>query len=363
LTIRCVGMLNRPIYYGVIVLALMTAGVSITALAQSRKSVSLSTPGTLQGIKGPGYTFKSYSYGLGGLSRSTPSKNILHSSVSGSSNYKIRRASAGTGTSGLSGLLAKPNTRGVQYNTGVDKLVSGLPRGSGKELDIPAIAATIAYMHAVGAASQTQLKTSSEPITSMVPSEPSMYRDYMAKGEQAFRVGEYRRAVDMFRLANIIERKNPESLLEMTHGLFATGSYGSASFNLQQVIKYFPELPVVPLKPRGFYSDVRKYIEQRMRLEKYVRKYPYEGGPQLLLAYFLWFEDDVDGARLSLQRALAAAKKSAGRTTRKEDPLLEAIETFWRGMTTTGKVSGKLTPTTQPTTRPSQKRPPALTEH
>jgi hypothetical protein len=60
----------------------------------------------------------------------------------------------------------------------------------------------------------------------------------------------------------------------------------------------------------------------------------------LLLAYFRWFEQerDVVGTRNLLSRALAAGQE-------KRDPLvIEAVETFWRGVVATGAVSGELVP-------------------
>jgi tetratricopeptide (TPR) repeat protein len=166
----------------------------------------------------------------------------------------------------------------------------------------------------------------------------------MAEGEKAFRAGDFRKAHNEFQSANCIGGKDPESLLSLAHAAFARSmfSYKEAALHLRRALKYLPELPLIPLQPGTFYGEepegIDRYVERITRLEKHTAKSPYDADALLLLAYFRWFEQDVEAARNALATALAAASKT------KDSEQLEAINIFWDGMLASGKVTGELKP-------------------
>ncbi len=176
----------------------------------------------------------------------------------------------------------------------------------------------------------------SAPVTSLAPAQPGLLRDHMLKGEQAFRQGYYAQAIRCFRLATDLSFNSPESVLSMFHAEFAVGgnSYSTEAYLLIRVLRAMPELPLVPLQPSAFYDRPRDYGQQVARLEEYCRRFPDDGEAQLVLAYFKWFDDDVDAAVTALTLADDAAEVADA------PRLLEAIDTFWNGMVASGLVAG-----------------------
>lgn len=205
-----------------------------------------------------------------------------------------------------------------------------------------------AFVQELERASTSLLRKKGEPITSLVPAEPSVYRTYIIRGDRAFRQSNYREAYANFQIANDLGDHDAESYVCLLHAQFALSSvsYAQACYFLEQALRHMPELPLANLRPRGFYDSPSKYAQQLVALQEHTEKYPSDHEAMLLLAYFRWFEQerDVAGTRNLLGRALAAGQE-------KRDPLvIEAVETFWRGVVATGAVSGELVP--QPSKAP-----------
>jgi hypothetical protein len=197
-----------------------------------------------------------------------------------------------------------------------------------------------------------------EPVTTLVPSEPSMYKLFMERGESAMRAGEFHRAFGEFQLANDIGGRDWMSLVSMTHARFAASAYSyySAAFYARQALKSLPELPLVPLKPKEFFGNKAKYSDNMVDLENRVDLYPYDPDASFLLAYFRWFESNPEAARNALSKSMSAAL-AADNVDK-----IESVVIFWRGMVASGKVSGvleapELPPMISPATQAAQSRP------
>jgi len=199
-----------------------------------------------------------------------------------------------------------------------------------------------AFVQELERASSSLLRKKGEPITSLVPAEPGAYRTYIQRGDQAFRQSNYREAYANFQIANDLGDRDAESYVCLLHAQFALSSvsYAQACYFLEQALRHMPELPLANLRPRGFYDSASKYAQQLVALQEHTEKHPSDYEAALLLAYFRWFEQerDVAGTRNLLGRALAAGLE-------KRDPLvIDAVETFWRGVVATGAASGELAP-------------------
>jgi hypothetical protein len=120
----------------------------------------------------------------------------------------------------------------------------------------------------------------------------------------------------------------------MAHATFAMsrGSYVSASYYVRQALKYFPELPVVPLQPKAFFGQPAEYVNKLTLLEQHVRERPNDAEARFLLGYFRWFEGDSQAAQEALTQTFALARRD----------LRNDVKSFWNGMVATGKVSGTL---------------------
>jgi len=191
-------------------------------------------------------------------------------------------------------------------------------------------------------ASSSLLKERGQPITSLVPKENGIYRNYMSRGDRALRQGNFREAYASFQIANDLGDHDPESYVCLVHTEFALASYSyaKACYFLEQALRYMPELPLTNLRPRGFYDNEARYAQQLVALVDHTAKYPSDDEAILLLAYFRWFEKkrDVAGTRKLLAKALAAGLE-------KRDPrLINAVETFWRGIVASGAATGELVP-------------------
>ena len=276
---------------------------------------------SIRGMGRPGTALRSNILSPSGLGRLRPGGKV------GASPPIAPVPAPGTGTKGK---RIQPFSLSPQGGKGISTAL----RASGTDLT-----AARAFIQSVGKSGDA-LDKSDQPITSLVPDQAGRYRNYMARGEEHFRSGDFAFAFTQFRLANDVIGRSPETLLSMAHAKFAIArfSYASAAFYLRKALKYLPELPLAPLRPKAFYNNLATFGEQIVHLEDHLEESPYDGEALLLLAYFRWFTDepDVKTAHSALSKALAVSRT---------DETTEAIETFWDGMVASGKVSGKLLPT------------------
>ena len=337
-----------------------------SALAQSRKRTFSPYVGFRRvGSSRVSERFVPYSYGIGGLrpSGAGASRSLLQSSIGRPSGFGIGRGSVAPGAASAAPTSDMPLASGARlYNPTENVLGSSVGGGQfGGPLASTgsgALGAASAYLAELSAVSEDRLKKTDQPITSLVPSEPGLYQQYMKDGEEAFKEGDFHRAYDLFEMANFIGTKDPESLLSLTHAAFARSlySYSSAALYLRLALKYLPELPLASLQPKAFYGETpeaaSRYDERIFRLKKHLMESPKDPDGLLLLAYFRWFEGNVKAAQQALSSALDAAQ------TAKNPEMVEIIGIFWDGMVATGKVSGvlRLTPGLITTTQPEAAR-------
>lgn len=331
--------------------ALVTTFVVLSAtgwaFAQVRGEVGLSNPGT---FRDPGSSaFASRSYGLGGLQSTLtmPNSGVLSNSL-GSSGFSIKRP-GGDGGSSAGALGGLPALKGAPYRAsgmGTPGMLNNPQMDNGQRAYSSGV---MGGQTVLGMAGQylgdegLNLPDSArkqEPITSLVPSTPSHYTSMLADGERLFRSGEFEAAFNKFTLANYIGGHDPESLLSMTHASFAASdvSYSRPAYYLRQALRYLPDLPQVPLRVKEFYGQTAKFVEQEIRLEEHIGRFPDDADANLMMAYIRWFSDQPDGpaeAKVALERALGSANAP---------DTLEAIETFWAGMVDSGKATGPLRP-------------------
>ncbi len=161
-----------------------------------------------------------------------------------------------------------------------------------------AASAAMAYLWTITAESESSLADSHKPVTSLAPADEGLLRDNMLKGERAFRREDYAQAMRSFRLANDLSLNSPETMLSRFHARFAmaTDSYSAPAYLLARVLRTMPELPLVPLQPKEFYGQVRHYSDRLAGLEEHCQRSNARVEALLVLAYFKWFDGDVDAA-------------------------------------------------------------------
>ena len=371
---------------------------------RSRSRVRLREPGRLQriGRNSDGERFRDFSYGLGGLQRSTGTAggNVLRSSIRDIS--RARGSGMGDVASLRRNMLARRSGNPLMRPVTGRTSRSGLGRGGAgaqesriystrsparSPLAVPgddaasrmgsatgplgaatsaaqaaAMGAAEAYLDIMAGSSSSSLKEGPAEITSLVPSTPGRYRTHMESAERAFRLGDFETASEQFQMAGYISPRAPENLLSMVHVKFALSrfSYAQCGYYLRMTLRYFPELPLVNLNPKGFYGrgdalgQSSTYGVHLLRLEGHLDKMPGDADGQLLLAYLHWFSQDTAAARKALSEAMSAARKS------EDEAMLEAIDTFWVGAVASGRVSGTLEPSRSaapPASKPTEESP------
>lgn len=334
-------------------------------LGQARSSVYMRTPGTFTPNNTAVSSFGSYSYGMGSLNRySASTSDILRSTMSSAGSTALtRRTFDASAVSGFPDMVAPPSGTYTKGRAGMGMMTAGqsgpgslstMLRSLNKGMTVDPSGV---YISAI-TTNPSSRPVGDEPVTTLVPSEPSMYKLFMERGESAMRAGEFHRAFGEFQLANDIGGRDWMSLVSMTHARFASSAYSyySAAFYARLALKCLPELPLVSLRPKEFFGNKAKYSDNMVDLENRVDLYPYDPDASFLLAYFRWFESNPQEARGALSRSLSAA-----RAARSEEKI-EAAEVFWRGMVASGKVSGvleapTLPPMIPPATQATQSRP------
>jgi hypothetical protein len=178
---------------------------------------------------------------------------------------------------------------------------------------------------------KSSLQEGQDDIVSLVPAGQGVYSEYFAKGEQLLKNGDAQEALNQFGQANIIGPREPETWLSMMHAALAKAdfSYNAASYYLQMAIKYFPELPLSPLKPSAFFAP-DQYRQSLGTLTRHLRDQPDDVNALLILAYFSWFEGDGDKAAASLQKIIRSGRQA-------NRDVAEAAQVFLDGMVASGR--------------------------
>jgi len=290
-------------------------------------------------------------------SLSSGSSDALRSDMDGISRGFGPGIAKGTAGGALD-LTLDPLTRGARLS-GITTYTLGDEGGEGMAKTLLSQGATLAaaraFAEAVG--ETAKLEGADQTLTTLVPDQPGQYRDMMFRGEELLKSGQFVSAYEHFRVANDIVGRTPEPLLDMAHARFGSArfSYASPAYYIRRALKYMPELPRVPLRPKAFFKSPAVFGDRIIRLETHLDEKPNDGDALLVLAYLRWFAENpnIRVVRRSLQKALHLSDS---------EEKTEAINIFWDALVAGGKAKGKLTPkppkpTTQPrkgpTTRPA----------
>ncbi len=311
------------------------------APAQVRGQVNIGSPGTLRDVGSSGVvaTFRNTSYGLGALQSpvGAPSSNLLRSAMESRASYTISRPGGDSFLGQPSVSLTPLPGSGMRLSR---PMLAGSPGlyagGSGEDplaSDSRLLKATSTYLNALGGNQDVGIATRLSPIISLVTGGDDQFSTYMEEGEKAFRAGDYDNAMERFKMANTVNPKNPDCLLSLAHASFAISrnSYYRAAYYLTRALKFMPDMPLLPIQPQAFYASPEQYTQRIDWLDKHLQSNPFDNDAFFVAAYFRWFQQDFEGARLALEKA---------RRGKINPDLREAVNTFWDGMKASGKLSG-----------------------
>lgn len=107
------------------------------------------------------------------------------------------------------------------------------------------------------------------------------------KGESAFKAGDYKGAVYVWRHAVIDDPKNPVVLMMLGQALFATGQFDEAAGATQSAMQMLPkdQWGVVANNYKELYGSVQDYTDQLRVLEKGVADKPDDPAQRFLLGF------------------------------------------------------------------------------
>jgi hypothetical protein len=333
--------------------ALLAAGVAMVV-------ASLPLPAQLRNTFGPGQSgvtihkpgdvggsanFRAYSSGSSPSQYGAPDTNVLSNGYDSTTPFKFNYKDEPGQSSTLGPALAPSGGSQSIYQT-LTGGVPDAPLSDGAVSSLLKRRSTLWFSEDYNRnVSQLKKDAAGKPITSLVPDGAGLYHDYIQSGEQAFRLKQYSLAFTRFRMACYIGMNDADSLLSMSHAQFAGKSYPLAAYYFRQTLNRLPKLASLPIRPKMFYEDRSEYVENIQGLDDHLSKKPQDSEAQLLRAYYAWFDaDQSDGpaiARHALEMALAGNRGPE---------LTQAIESFWAGMTATGKVKGELKPPASPKT-------------
>jgi len=315
----------------------------------------------LRGLSRIGGDFADYSAGLGGLERSSPygGTGLLRSNIGRGAMFELGRSSAAA-SSGLTSLPKVESPTGRDYGAETLLRPSGKLTGSAVDEASRALTGMSLYLEAMGHSSHLSAEED-KPISTLVPTEPSLFQRRMKKGDEAFRAGRYLKAETAFDIALVFARQVPETHLSLVHANFALGRYHTAAQHLRRALELLPELPLVRLKVRRFYGEEQDFEGHVKRLKERAEALAEDPDCRLLLAYFSYFDGKDSEATEALRSAFGLSRRFGD----DQQANLEAVGTFWAGAVSAGRASGELTATTlpaylllpplepEPTTRPA----------
>ena len=322
--------------------------------------------------------FQRYSYGLGALRTPSVGGSVLRSSIH-TSPFSTRNSLGSLGPPALRSNIGigGPLRRTAPTNLGAltsgqlslpakrSMLVPGGPRPPAGAVAFPppslpgrlggsprrpsglALGGGESYLAAMQRVASQTLRKDAGKITSLVPEGNSPFSQHLARGEQEFRKGQFRKAANAFRLAGYLAPRSPEHLLSMMHAEFAVSrlSYAMTSLYLRRALQHFPELPLAPLQPKALYGDADTYNRHIGYLNKHLQEHPGDADAHLTLAYFRWFEGQTKEAVAALVQAQRHSRDTSDRIDRERR---ETIDVFRAGMVASGRIPADVKATSQP---------------
>jgi tetratricopeptide (TPR) repeat protein len=115
----------------------------------------------------------------------------------------------------------------------------------------------------------------------------TQFNQFAKQGEEAFRAGDYDRAVRAWRHAVVEEPKNASALIMLAQSLFAMARYDEAAGATQQAMMLLPEDQwlTTAKNSKSLYRNNREYLDQLSRLEEAVEKDPSDPALRLELGF------------------------------------------------------------------------------
>ncbi len=127
--------------------------------------------------------------------------------------------------------------------------------------------------------------------------------DAMDKGLKLFKAGNYRQAIDAFKLAAETNQGDPAARIYAAHSLFATGRYREAMPFLTRAFELQPKLVLLDYDMRGDYGRRADFDNQVRALESALQQSPTSVERLIMLGYVRFYSGQKDTAYEPLTKA------------------------------------------------------------
>jgi hypothetical protein len=137
--------------------------------------------------------------------------------------------------------------------------------------------------------------------------EPAMqYNQFATQAEEAFRTGDYDRAVRAWRHAIVEEPKDASAIIMLAQSLFAMAQYDEAAGATQLAMMLLPEDQwlATAKNSKSLYRNNKQYLDQLSGLEKAVEKAPSDPALRFELGFQYALSDQQDLALLQLDKLI-----------------------------------------------------------
>ena len=137
--------------------------------------------------------------------------------------------------------------------------------------------------------------------------EPAtQFNQFAKQGEEAFRTGDYDRAVRAWRHAIVEEPKDASAIIMLAQSLFAMAQYDEAAGATLLAMTLLPEDQwlATAKNSKSLYRNNREYLDQLSELEKAVEKAPSDPALRFELGFQYALSDQQDLALLQLDKLI-----------------------------------------------------------
>jgi|GEM_PF-2971845 len=127
-----------------------------------------------------------------------------------------------------------------------------------------------------------------------------------------FEKGRYGDAAEVYRRLSLAEDEGMLAGLAHAHCLLADERYEYAAYVVRKTVGDDPDLTEVFLHLRGYYPDWAVFVNQVVKLERYLQEKPENGAARFLLGYAYLFWDRCDEAASVFRELLAQEPQDRG---------------------------------------------------
>ena len=125
----------------------------------------------------------------------------------------------------------------------------------------------------------------------------------MLAGSRLFRSGSYRRSVDRFANAVVLDPKNPTARIYLAQALFAARQYAKAADEIKEALKRNPDWLELDFDMKALYGNEDDFLPQLAILAEELKEQPLDRNALFVLGFELFVSGQKEKARTILEQS------------------------------------------------------------